>query len=107
MFIFPLGFACLLHSSPSVLISYALFGMYAPLSNRVPVAAFFQIPLEGDVFPAMKHVAIIGHCFGNETSLDQCKHYVDPNGVKCKSTKAVAVVCQKSKPKESSVDAFL
>ncbi|KAL5108318.1 hypothetical protein TcWFU_000188 [Taenia crassiceps] len=57
-----------------------------------------EIPLESEVFPAMRHVAIIGHCFGNETSLDQCKHYVDPNGVKCKSTKAVAVACQDKLP---------
>lgn len=44
----------------------------------------------------MKHVAIIGHCFGNETQLDQCKHYVDAEGVKCKSNKAVALACQDS-----------
>ncbi|EUB56477.1 Lysyl oxidase [Echinococcus granulosus] len=73
-------------------------GIGGRIAEATLVNALFQIPLVSDVFPAMKHVAIIGHCFGNETSLDQCKHYVDPNGVKCKSTKAVAVACQDKLP---------
>lgn len=58
----------------------------------------FQVPITKEIFPSKKHVAIIGHCFGNETRLDQCKHYVDKNGVKCKSNKAVAVACQSGEP---------
>lgn len=57
-----------------------------------------EIPITKEVFPSEKHVAIIGHCFGNETRLDQCKHYVDKNGIKCKSNKAVAVACQRDLP---------
>ncbi|VDD81743.1 unnamed protein product [Mesocestoides corti] len=57
-----------------------------------------EIPIAKEIFPAMNHVAIIGHCYGNETNLNMCRHYVNPNGVKCQSTKAVAIACQDKLP---------
>ncbi|CAH8454162.1 unnamed protein product [Dicrocoelium dendriticum] len=61
----------------------------------------------GRVVPIPRHhagiggnysVAIIGHCYGNETSLMQCRTYADPAGVYCKSDLAVAVECVHSLP---------
>ncbi|THD25854.1 Lysyl oxidase [Fasciola hepatica] len=43
-------------------------------------------------------IAIVGFCYGNETSVSDCKTYADSNGVLCKSNMAAAVECVQDLP---------
>ncbi|KAF5398858.1 Class a scavenger receptor srcr domain with lysyl oxidase domain nb: only one srcr domain [Paragonimus heterotremus] len=61
----------------------------------------------GRVIPMPRHhtgikgnvsVAIVGHCYGNETSLSDCVTYGDPNGIPCRSNLATAVECIENLP---------
>ncbi|VDN10179.1 unnamed protein product [Dibothriocephalus latus] len=57
-----------------------------------------EVPMPEDLTSTGRNVAIIGHCYGNETDLSQCFAYIDENGVQCQSNKTVAIECRSTLP---------
>ncbi|CAH8454871.1 unnamed protein product [Heterobilharzia americana] len=55
--------------------------------NYLFAASYSSVPLSNSELTTLYPLVRIGHCFGNESRLEDCVSFTDPNGVPCSNKK--------------------